>query len=242
MNRAVRQRMFVVQQVNLEHQRSAGQPDEMYTCYPSTQRAAQVRFDHRSLYRYDITGSTGLLYHVRLTTSNQWQCTCPDWLRRRIECKHVFYVLLRVLRCDRSSLLSPAILNFKTICAQVASTQFASTNIKQLLSLSLQEVKERRATSTECCICIEPLGDDNSKLVHCETTCGNALHRDCHVMMNRSQKKDICPYCREPMFAQEHPNTSAVALGQSYVSLAAQPVRNHSRFSLQAAVADIFGQ
>jgi hypothetical protein len=45
---------------------------------------------------FAVLGATGNLYTV--TVCRQPQCTCPDFCCRRNLCKHILFVMLRVLR------------------------------------------------------------------------------------------------------------------------------------------------
>lgn len=49
--------------------------------------------------KFGIQGST--IYDVIFTRKEQiWTCTCPDFLDRKKWCKHVYYVLLYLLKME----------------------------------------------------------------------------------------------------------------------------------------------
>lgn len=48
------------------------------------------------LRKYDIIGSTGNIYTVKI--SNNCTCTCPHHMTRHIRCKHIYFILNRVMK------------------------------------------------------------------------------------------------------------------------------------------------
>lgn len=50
---------------------------------------------------FTVAGSTGNIYHVTLDAIPS--CTCPDFLRKRDLCKHVFFVLLKCIGIEQDS-------------------------------------------------------------------------------------------------------------------------------------------
>lgn len=47
---------------------------------------------------FSVIGTKGIAYDV--TIKNKPECTCPDNANRLNRCKHIYYILLRVLDCD----------------------------------------------------------------------------------------------------------------------------------------------
>ena len=45
---------------------------------------------------YVIMGSTGNVYNVNIT--NDPTCTCPDYTNHANRCKHIFFVLVRIMK------------------------------------------------------------------------------------------------------------------------------------------------
>lgn len=66
-----------------------------------------ARVDDQALH-FDVSGSTGNVYHVVLSRStHRFACDCPDASsharRRGVECKHVLFIIYRVLRWHLSA-------------------------------------------------------------------------------------------------------------------------------------------
>lgn len=225
-DRALRERLFVADQADL------GDPARTPTsfgCYPEPGRRAQEQqLDRGSLFRYDVLGSTGFLYHVRLARDGtSWSCTCPDWLRRRSPCKHVLLVWLRVLRYPRAEVCSsrfPQRALFAERC--LAGTRFAERCLGARAAAAPDRegraaralvdggrervVPARPLEDSDCGICCEALAGAGP-WVHCETTCGNVIHADCYGMLREAARAaapprhrhlapDVrCIFCRETM-------------------------------------------
>lgn len=51
----------------------------------------------------EVLGTTGTAYHVQFHNARcRWTCSCPDFVRRGCQCKHIIFVLARVLALDVS--------------------------------------------------------------------------------------------------------------------------------------------
>ena len=49
---------------------------------------------------FEIQGSTGNVYTVKI--NNELSCNCPDYIIRRNRCKHIYFVLIRILKCENT--------------------------------------------------------------------------------------------------------------------------------------------
>ncbi|KAH7657649.1 Mitogen-activated protein kinase kinase kinase protein [Dioscorea alata] len=168
----------------------------------------RLRLLHRSNAQFFILGATGNVYTVTLTATPS--CTCPD---RTIPCKHILFVLLRVLRlpfddvCLRRRVLRPChltrLLAIPTSAATLAGPR-ARERFHQLYStpagiLNMHTRPRPLEEGTLCPICLEPMSDDDDggALVTCRT-CGNSLHGECLAKWRRSRgrRAATCVVCR----------------------------------------------
>jgi hypothetical protein len=224
LNRVVAQRLFVTNQVDLHDCERA---IDLYACYEEgSHRAIERARDAVSHFRYDVLGSTGFLYHVRLAQDDiTWTCSCPDWLRRRTPCKHILLIWLRVLRYSRYEVRYPQFpyyANFKNRClariasidARVAAPHVEGSTARAMVSgegsLTPSYVACRSVVGADCGICCETISSDD-QVVHCETSCGNPIHSECFDMLRaaaaaaapvRHRHLDPCVkciFCRQTM-------------------------------------------
>ncbi|KAI0105354.1 hypothetical protein F4776DRAFT_657869 [Hypoxylon sp. NC0597] len=143
----------------------------------------------------ELTGSTGNIYVVHI--SRQPTCTCPH-AQNGNQCKHVIYVMSRVLRA-----------------------RFDLVYQLALLTTELQEIFEnappietggdpdahahdenRKSLEGDCPICFMPF-EAAEDTVYCKATCGQNIHKECFEMWAATKRKSAndqvtCPMCRTP--------------------------------------------
>ncbi|WOL08216.1 mitogen-activated protein kinase kinase kinase 1 [Canna indica] len=182
-----------------------------------------LRLIHRSGAAFYVLGSTGNVYHVTLAAAPS--CTCPD---RAAPCKHVLFVLLRVLGCSLDDAcvwrrtLRPCelarLLNTPTVAAaDVVAGARARERFHQLFSAEGHRPAERREEREVCPVCLEEM-EAAAGLVSC-ATCGNSLHEECWARWKRSRGRRgaICVMCRAQWRGKRREQEAYVNLA-AYVS------------------------
>ncbi|EME38825.1 hypothetical protein DOTSEDRAFT_57162 [Dothistroma septosporum NZE10] len=138
-----------------------------------------------------LAGTTGNIYTV--TIDKLPSCDCP-YARKGNQCKHIVYVLARVLR-------APAHLEY-----QLA---FISPELRELFEKAPPMPSEtaddsakdgNRKKLTDCPICCEDFEPDNGdeKVVYCRAACGNNIHEECFMqwVATKGGSNATCPFCR----------------------------------------------
>ncbi|KXX78569.1 E3 ubiquitin-protein ligase Zswim2 [Madurella mycetomatis] len=149
--------------------------------------------------RVELTGSTGNIYTVVIT--RQPTCDCPH-AREGNQCKHVLYVLSRVLRARYEYVYQLALL---------------STELKEIfagapppVSDGKEEEEEdrggkRKPVEGDCPICFCEMGAAGSRaeaVVWCRAACGQNIHEGCFETWAATKRRQggggevTCPYCR----------------------------------------------
>jgi hypothetical protein len=196
--------------------------------------------------RYAVLGSTGNVYNV--TISQLPTCTCPDCARGKL-CKHIIFVLARVLQVPQNSPLiyQSALLQseLKEIFEKApapanvqASSAVLSAYKKAVIGSQDDQTGEEQEKSTavnekvpegECPICFESL-QSTEQLDSC-ATCHNYIHKDCLRKWLAAASHPTCCYCRSawcsfgatPGSSQDHVGgAGGVAREEGYVNLATQ--------------------
>lgn len=166
-----------------------------------SQRLYLLNFDAES-FGYTVQGSTGSNYNLIINPDSipeDWYCTCPDYKTRKSICKHMVFVLFRVLRLpvghvsrlldlDRGHLQS--IFNRHQI-----SSSRRPVKIGKSVSVSLDRspTATRKPIESDCPICFEEM-KPSDQLVWCKFSCGNNLHKGCYVRW--AKRNNSCVYCR----------------------------------------------
>lgn len=159
---------------------------------------------------YTVLGSKGDEYKV--TVSNQLWCTCPDMSYRSKRCKHIFFVMARVLgvtdqaTLDKETFSEEELLRIyanqpeRTLSPRLPGSPEKENKEEVVNVTNIDDddrwVRRRDFVGVDCSICFEPMEKDEG-LVWCKTQCGNSVHSICHRRWKKAIKRNECVYCRE---------------------------------------------
>ena len=160
---------------------------------------------------YLIMGSTGNVYSVVIT--NKPTCTCPDFRQRKKRCKHIYFVLIRIMKVENPIIKKftndnldemfnniPLITN-NLIVDKSKRDKFyeitnntKSNNNNEINSKKDNKVKQRLNDNDICPICLDNI-NNGKELDYCKYSCGLTLHKKCFQMWEK-RNKGICVFCR----------------------------------------------
>ena len=142
--------------------------------------------------KYKIMGHSGNVYTV--TISKHPKCTCPDFFLRRNRCKHIFFVLMRIMNIDNytdSSYTNDELIEmFNNIPPIAQNLMYKGSAIPN----EGKEVEQKFEKGDICPICLDPL-ENGKDLDFCRYSCGKTIHSKCFSMWERT-KGSICVFCR----------------------------------------------
>lgn len=156
---------------------------------------------------YMIMGSTGNVYTVTIAEIST--CSCPDYLKRKIRCKHIYFVLARVLK------VAPNLIETKKYNASDLTTLFLKLSLEAdlviptdkkkkynyLTNHSVKDVVSRKEDNDICPICLDDIV--NLKLAYyCKNSCGKNVHIECFDMWTR-KKGSKCVFCNANWFDKD---------------------------------------
>lgn len=142
----------------------------------------------------ELVGTTGNIYTV--TVARQPSCDCPH-ARAGNQCKHVLYVLARVLRARFDLVYQLALLGSEL------REIFDHTGPVPSGEDGGEEDGNRKPVEGECPICYEAL-EESEVIVYCRASCGQNMHKACLEMWAATKRAQgtvaavTCPYCRSP--------------------------------------------
>jgi len=175
-----------------------------------------------------LSSNTGLQFLIAGTTSNytvqydlelQWQCTCPDFERRQTFCKHIYFVLARVLQKDligeeidhkscRYADIDELYHAVRSRVQHIGRIGNPDAEVKDEPDNNQQDerkrntIQQRQYVGDPCCICFEDM-TSTCITVYCKEECGKSVHRECfrrYTQIAKKQKREsTCPYCRSAM-------------------------------------------
>ncbi|OKL59115.1 hypothetical protein UA08_05745 [Talaromyces atroroseus] len=142
----------------------------------------------------DMVGTVGNIYSV--TISLQPSCTCPDALKGN-QCKHIIYVLVNVLKVREDLRYQLAFLSSEL--QEIFDNAPLETKDDASFSSSDKESDgKRKPIDGECAICYMEFQPETEKIIWCETSCGNNIHKACFDQWAASSRENgvRCVYCR----------------------------------------------
>lgn len=141
-----------------------------------------------------VAGSTGNVYTI--TVGLVPRCDCPHASKGH-QCKHIVYVMLRVLKAQEHVAYQLALLSseLREVIKNAPPIPGVETDGKDGTEKEGED-GNRKPIEGECPICYDEL-DDKEATVFCKYSCGNNIHRDCmQKWVKISKGKATCPYCR----------------------------------------------
>lgn len=202
-SRALTQRMFA-----LDRQRDASHPDH-------------------PVETISLAGTTGNVYTIIIDKVPS--CDCPH-AKKGNQCKHIAYVLTRVLRARAdlqyqlafiSSELREIFANAPPLPSETAASGDKEQDGKR---------KPIEGECPICCVDFEP--ESGEEIVYCKAACGNNIHADCFKQWEATKRgqKVTCPFCRSAWERSDAEGEAAAKNvvkagpknGEGYVNVAAQ--------------------
>jgi len=141
-----------------------------------------------------IAGSTGNVYTVSIGLEPS--CNCPH-AKKGNQCKHIVYVMLRVLKAREEIAYQLALLSseLREVIKNAPPIPGVETDGKDGTEKAGED-GNRKPIEGECPICYDELGSKEDT-VYCKAGCGNNIHKACmRNWMAASSGKGTCPYCR----------------------------------------------
>lgn len=168
-----------------------------------------------------IAGTTGNVY--RVTIGRVPSCDCP-YARKGNQCKHIAYVLSRVLRVRSELEYQLAFVD--------SELREIFQNAPPLPSETVEEdAKDGNRKPIEgdcpiCCVEFEPASGE--RIVYCKAACGQNVHDECfNTWASTKGGVDVpCPFCRTP-WQQDDEQLKLVASSgernaEGYINVASQ--------------------
>lgn len=151
-------------------------------------------FDRPDQYTWKTIGSTGTLYTVKIGPETI-SCTCPDSRTRgQFICKHLIFVLFRVLKVDRN-------IQFVRELRKTLTPYEITQIYRNSPDVTLHRLPENTIVTQkpleDCGICYEAISSDDD-VTWCRSVCGNNVHSTCFDMWRKACRGSplTCVFCR----------------------------------------------
>jgi hypothetical protein len=158
---------------------------------------------------FTVLGTTGSVYTVAINTKPT--CTCFDFKRRKTRCKHIYFILTRVMKVpqeneDIPEFTQEQVTQMFTNMQAIANTVYVSEDLKRkynvMCELNIREKKTVPMKDEEFCpICLDYIKcEEPEPIDYCKYACGNPVHIGCFEMWIKGSKckkeKATCVLCR----------------------------------------------
>ncbi len=117
------------------------------------------------------------------------ECTCPDNRMRKKRCKHIYFVLMKIMKvrdADVATFSDRALVVMFKNQDSMANVIINKGNV----------VSMKNATDDVCPVCLDDLTGD---LDYCKYSCGKPIHKVCFSMWT-SKKQTTCVFCNADWF------------------------------------------
>ncbi len=154
-----------------------------------------------------IMGSTCNVYNVVI--KNNPSCTCPDHKLNNRRCKHIYFVLIKIMCvtdvdkiCFSNDDLSNMFSNMRCIPGSVQ----ISEDLKQLYNNIKNKSHCIEKDLNDCCpICLDEL-ENGEDILTCKYSCGRHIHSYCFELINKNKTDIRCIYCKQLWNTQTYVN------------------------------------
>jgi hypothetical protein len=164
--------------------------------------------------KFDLCGTTNNIYTVVINTNPT--CTCPDYSLRKNRCKHIFFILVRVMKVNKENedklkytdeelvkMFDNMPKHMTDVTSDVVDNNLlktyekVSTNIHTNTQANkkgkakgvTKEIKSKISEDTRCPVCLEALYESKESIENCKHGCGCTVHTDCINTYNNYRKK-----------------------------------------------------
>ena len=161
---------------------------------------------------FAVQGTSGNVYTVKIKDNSS--CTCPDHMVRKNICKHICFILFRVLRCPdkyRKESFTKREIGYilRRAPAHIAPSEDVLRKYERIKNgeeveepeeeLDVGGVKQKPIEQGDACpICFEDFMDTTDRVIYCQAQCGNNIHQLCFDQWVASTRKATCVMCRSP--------------------------------------------
>lgn len=164
----------------------------------------EINQQHNS-FKFEVMGNSGTAYDIAITEGKEIFCGCPDHKHSYNLCKHLLFVLIRVLGMTREQVFNEYYVPLITKNNPFKTSE--NTIKKCVIYMDKKETQHLEAAETvdtqgkreideedSCPICLEDFGKE--KLVWCKAQCKNYIHASCFSKWVKKKEDATCVYCR----------------------------------------------
>lgn len=157
---------------------------------------------------FKVVGTTGNIYTVEINGNPK--CSCPDCCLNGNICKHIYFILLRVMKMNenvKSTYNMEQLTNMfnnipKFITDNVIYNEKAKVEFEKIINSNTIHTKQVEQKLDDVCpICLENI-DDNKDTDFCKYGCGKSVHKFCFDIWRSNHDNALrCLFCRHEWYS-----------------------------------------
>uniref|UniRef100_A0A6C0CCJ7 Uncharacterized protein n=1 Tax=viral metagenome TaxID=1070528 RepID=A0A6C0CCJ7_9ZZZZ len=147
--------------------------------------------------KFIVLGASGNKYSVKIGVDSC--CTCPDFENNDNICKHMYFIVLRILnskitqkKYSKNVLKKmfdniPSFLEDDLFVDSKAQNNFQKNNKKEIAFV-------QQKFDDNCPVCLEGI-KKNQSLYYCKYQCGKSVHKKCFNIWIKKTNRSKCLFC-----------------------------------------------
>ena len=138
-----------------------------------------IQEKNQILREYVVMGITGNVYNV--TISNEPSCTCPDYTQRHNRCKHIYFILLRVMKItdpDKDKYSDDDLTNMFLNIPEITKALCVDGKIRDKYIASSSKKSVTIKNDDLCPMCLDDI-ENGDEYDYCKNGCGKCIHKIC---------------------------------------------------------------
>lgn len=181
-------------------QRAFHQPIYLLKMFPTN-----TQFERK----FNVVGTTGNVYTV--TINKRPSCSCPDYVHNKNVCKHIYFIMLRVMKIKSEVVKyytdDTIKCMFDNIPHFISDNVAFNENVKKIYceqikknvdlnSVSPVETKITQKLDDICPVCLEDILVNSDLIDYCKYSCGKSIHKECFAIWKCNNGANNCLFCR----------------------------------------------
>ena len=145
---------------------------------------------------FQVVGTTGNRYIVSI--KNSPSCTCPDHVNNHKICKHIYFIMLRVMKVNKIVMNKYTNQELLVLFNNIPNHINSDLLYDDIITDKPKDSKIQQKYDDMCPVCLDDLAHDTPGLDYCKFGCGKSVHTKCFEIWIKSNQygQHKCLFCR----------------------------------------------
>lgn len=205
-----------------DHYDTSSRKDRAYTQNIYLLDTIKSDNEHEKIFK--VVGTTGNVYTVSINEHSS--CSCPDHTNNGNTCKHIYFIMLRVMKhvgSVKKSWKNPQLQQmFKNIPMFIENNLVVNNKAKINYEQNIKNilVKVEQKFDDICPICLDNIGPTCKNTDYCKYSCGKSVHKLCLSIWSQSKNNvTSCIFCRASWHTDDFSDVKSDEVKKQYVNI-----------------------